>query len=327
MMVSRSAYPWPVEIRPLRSFERDAFVDFSSDARENERLRSHLERALAARETSLDSCLVADDDGRFAGRVYLWKRPDNPIFVHLFDLDWSRADWRDLGLRLIDAALDAAGETASNGIVYALDRPHPWHSHPERRAELFETAGFKLIRRGQRWERKGGSDDPHAREGLSFRTLAEVGEEAFRHAIARVSDGTLDARLQEMRARLGREGDAAQHFRLLMGLAHEPGWWQLASNADGDLVGLFVAGGDVTGPVIAYVGVVPERRGHRYVDDLLARAIATLTAHGAQVIRADTDLANVPMANAFARAGFEQFRSRDEYLLSSEDLRRHRMDT
>lgn len=326
-MVSPSAYPRRVEIRPLSGSERDAFVDFSGDARENERLRSHLERALAARETSLDSCLVADDDGRFAGRVYLWYRPDNPVFVHLFDLDWSRADWRDLGLRLIDAALDAVSDTASNGILYALDRPHPWHSQPERRAELFETAGFKLIRRGQRWELKGDSDDPHAREGLSFRTRAEVGDAAFRGAIARVSDGTLDARLQEMRARLGREGDAAQHFRLLTGLAHEPDWWQLAFDADGDLVGLFVAGGDVMGPVIAYVGVVPERRGRRYVDDLLVRAIATLTAYGAKVIRADTDLANVPMANAFARAGFEQFISRDEYLLSYEDLRRYRMKT
>jgi hypothetical protein len=41
-------------------------------------------------------------------------------------------------------------------------------------------------------------------------------------------------------------------------------------------------------------------------------AVATLTAAGASVIRADTDVANVPMANAFRRAGFEQFMARTE---------------
>jgi ribosomal protein S18 acetylase RimI-like enzyme len=56
--------------------------------------------------------------------------------------------------------------------------------------------------------------------------------------------------------------------------------------------------------------VVPQQRGRGYVDDLLAQAVATLADAGASVIRADTDVANVPMANAFRRAGFEQFLSR-----------------
>jgi ribosomal protein S18 acetylase RimI-like enzyme len=74
--------------------------------------------------------------------------------------------------------------------------------------------------------------------------------------------------------------------------------------------------------VIAYVGVVPEQRGRGYVDDLLAQAVATLTASGAEVVRADSDIANVPMANAFRRAGFEQFMSRAEYMLTATDVRR-----
>jgi ribosomal protein S18 acetylase RimI-like enzyme len=63
------------------------------------------------------------------------------------------------------------------------------------------------------------------------------------------------------------------------------------------------------------VGVVPEQRGRGYVDDLLAQAVVTLAAAGATVIRADTAVANIPMANAFRRAGFDQFMTRTEYML------------
>jgi hypothetical protein len=66
----------------------------------------------------------------------------------------------------------------------------------------------------------------------------------------------------------------------------------------------------------------PSSEGRGYVDDLLARPIATLTASGAEVIRADSDTANVPMAKAFSRAGFAQFMTRTEYMLTAADLRR-----
>jgi RimJ/RimL family protein N-acetyltransferase len=78
--------------------------------------------------------------------------------------------------------------------------------------------------------------------------------------------------------------------------------------------GLIVGGGNADQPVIAYVGIVPEQRGRGFVDELLAQAVATLTAAGASVIRADTDLANAPMANAFRCAGFEQFMARTEFI-------------
>src|SRR5262249_10499195 len=149
---------------------------------------------------------------------------------------------------------------------------------------------------------------------LDFRALADVGEEEFRKAIASVSDGTLDGRRQEMRRRFGPTGDAAEHFRLLMG---DPSRARLVAAGVRRRRGACRAdrgGGNALEPVIAYAGVVPEQRGQGYVDDLLAEAVTTLTAAGASVIRADTDVANVPMANAFRRAGFEEFSTRTEYI-------------
>jgi ribosomal protein S18 acetylase RimI-like enzyme len=147
-----------------------------------------------------------------------------------------------------------------------------------------------------------------------FRTLLEVGDGAFCQAIAEVSDGTLNARLREMRQRLGRVGDAAEHFSLLSGIPHQPHWWQLAFDEHGDLVGLFVTGQPAGKAVIAYVGVAPAQRGHRYVDDLVAAALLTLQRHGETVVRADADQANKPMNDAFLRSGLRPLATRTEYI-------------
>ena len=69
---------------------------------------------------------------------------------------------------------------------------------------------------------------------------------------------------------------------------------------------------------IFYVGVVPEMRVRGYVDDLLATGTTTLLAARAKgrnekPLRADTDVANAPMAAAFERAGWARFAGRREY--------------
>jgi RimJ/RimL family protein N-acetyltransferase len=64
---------------------------------------------------------------------------------------------------------------------------------------------------------------------------------------------------------------------------------------------------------IGYIGVVPEQRGKGYIDTLLRQGTATLLTAGAVTIRADTDVNNLPMANAFRRCGYRQFATRREY--------------
>jgi RimJ/RimL family protein N-acetyltransferase len=70
---------------------------------------------------------------------------------------------------------------------------------------------------------------------------------------------------------------------------------------------------------VFYVGVVPEMRGRGYVDDLLAAGTATLLEArrmdgDEKPLRADTDVANTPMAAAFERAGWARFAGRREYV-------------
>jgi RimJ/RimL family protein N-acetyltransferase len=80
-------------------------------------------------------------------------------------------------------------------------------------------------------------------------------------------------------------------------------WWRLAT-VDGHLVGLTVPSRNYTDPVIGYVAVLPEHRGHGYSYDLLVEATHLLVAEGADRIIANTDVTNLPMAAAFAKAGY-----------------------
>lgn len=88
-------------------------------------------------------------------------------------------------------------------------------------------------------------------------------------------------------------------------------WWRVAETPDGELAGFGFPSRNVDFPVIGYLGVVPEQRGHGYVDEILAGITRFLvTETGAEVIRADTDLGNRPMAAAFERAGYRNFARR-----------------
>jgi RimJ/RimL family protein N-acetyltransferase len=118
--------------------------------------------------------------------------------------------------------------------------------------------------------------------------------------------GSLDRRL--------RPEDAAGQVELLLGLAHEPGWYELAHEPSGDLVGLLAAACVQSQPIVALVGVVPEHRGRGHSLRLLARATRHLAGSGAATIRADSDELNEPMARTFRRAGYRQFATRSEYL-------------
>jgi RimJ/RimL family protein N-acetyltransferase len=84
-------------------------------------------------------------------------------------------------------------------------------------------------------------------------------------------------------------------------------WWQIACLGDGVPVGFVIPAHNSYGPIIAYLGVLPAHRGNRYIDEILGQGTRTLVEHDPPRIRASTDLENVPMAQAFARAGWENF--------------------
>jgi ribosomal protein S18 acetylase RimI-like enzyme len=84
-------------------------------------------------------------------------------------------------------------------------------------------------------------------------------------------------------------------------------WWRIAALPGGEPVGFVIPAHNGYDPIIAYIGVRPGYRGRGYVNELLAEGTRILAAEGVPLIRASTDLGNVPMASAFLRAGWADF--------------------
>jgi RimJ/RimL family protein N-acetyltransferase len=98
-------------------------------------------------------------------------------------------------------------------------------------------------------------------------------------------------------------------------LHYQPDWWQLGYTADGQLAGLIMMAINNAGPIVDYIGVVPEQRGQGFVHDLLAQGLRALKLGDGQAVRADTDTTNWPMQQALERAGFQQRATHWDYQL------------
>jgi RimJ/RimL family protein N-acetyltransferase len=81
----------------------------------------------------------------------------------------------------------------------------------------------------------------------------------------------------------------------------------VATQPDGEPVGFVMPARNPYNPIIAYLAVLPAHRGRGLVDEILAEGTRVLAAEGVPLIRALTDLVNVPMARAFERAGWVNF--------------------
>jgi ribosomal protein S18 acetylase RimI-like enzyme len=305
--------------RTARADELDLFVEAGGPPEHRREVKRYVEDMFAAGSMRPEWCFVLEDGGRAVGRVALWTLPksEEPLDAVLLDVPWEEEGQHlETGERLLVDVLEEAGSLGAGEIGHVLDVPPMWpqfQRHTEERAKLLGQAGFEPKRETVRFEWRQGTV-PEAPGRLEFRALEEVGEEGFVDAVARVTEGTLDRDMQKERERQGPWKAAWEFFEEEQAMDYEPGWWELAyAKSDGDLVGLIMPAKNPTSPVIDYVGVVPERRGEGYVDDLLARGAATLLSADAGQIRADVDVANRPMADAFWRAGYVEFARRREY--------------
>jgi RimJ/RimL family protein N-acetyltransferase len=253
------------------------------------------------------------------GRVAFWTLPGmkEPFALVLLDVDWE-GDHMSVGPRLLRYTLDAARALGAEDMEHVLDDPpiRPQFQHQaDSRIELLQSTGFSLCRETSRFERH--RTKPPTESGLlMFRTLEDVGRDAFIEAMERVSEGTLDREIRAEREKLGTKRAAQEFFDDATRVRHDASWWRLAFTQNGELAGLIVPAEPPGFLTIFYVGVVPNMRGRGYVHDLLAVGTATLLEanRNEKPLIADTDVSNEPMAAAFERAGWKRFAGRREYV-------------
>lgn len=84
-------------------------------------------------------------------------------------------------------------------------------------------------------------------------------------------------------------------------------WWHVATLPDGTPVRFVTPARNDYHPIIGHLAVQPEDRDNGYLGEILAEGTRILAAQDVPRIRTATDLGNVPMANAFRRAGYLTF--------------------
>ncbi len=228
---------------------------------------------VADQESSADRIRLAADLLTAAHEVFAWAGADRPPDYHLF----LPADWHE--------RLDA---------IAAVD----WRREAARQAGL----SVALERLRYRWTPDAGLPSRTGR--LTFRQEAD--DEVFAGLLSRVLVGTLDATSRRAAESAGVLAQARQDVRMYRDMMlGQRAWWRVAQTPAGEIVGFGIPSQNTEYPVVGYLGVLPEHRGHGYVYEILAEITWMLVAEtGATVIRGDTDLENRPMADAFERAGY-----------------------
>ena len=247
---------------------------------------------------------------RVAARAGWWSRAGDPhpLVMDIFDIDGGTGD----GVQLLKAALPAVVPAGATPPQYSRFLPADWRDHQHTRQAVhdrmgaLERAGAQLFVERLRLEWRPGTPVAGHSGRLTFRPVRNPGE--LVELMTLVLDGTLDAHSRDELTRMTPRKAAQEQYRNeLERYASPHEWWRIATLPDGEPAGFVIPAHNGYNPVIAYLAVLPAHRGHGYVHDVLAAGTSLLAAQDVPWIRAATDVGNVPMAAAFARAGYVTF--------------------
>ncbi|WP_052851216.1 GNAT family N-acetyltransferase [Streptomyces avicenniae] len=240
---------------------------------------------------------IAERGGEVVARAAFWAGPE--------DTEPKVLDWFDFTDQAAGAEL--LRRTPLRG-EYGLLLPAGWRDEPrtrvaaESRIAAATAAGYTTLVERYRYLWRPSDGLPERPGRLVFRP--EPDDARILETLRRVHTVTLDGHARLAVEAGGVEQAAQEELDFFHWCPSPRAWWRLAYTPEGELVGIQVPAYNPTAPIVGFVGVVPEQRGHGYAYDLLAECTHTLAAEGVEKIAAATDVGNVPMAKAFARAGY-----------------------
>lgn len=261
---------------------------------------------------------VALHGGRPVARLAWWARRAGgpPLLLDVFDVDDAAPDRVAVGERLLRTAMAAVLPEGGPVPQYVRFVPPGWRDDPaartavDARVAALERTGARPFVERLRLEWRAGTPLPEPSGRLEFRGTDRAEMIGLMTAVL---DGTLDAHSRADLARVPGAPDARarvaaeQYDGEFRAYPSPPEWHRVGMTPGGEPVGFVVPARNAYHPILAYIGVLPAHRGRGYVDDLLAEGTRLLAAEGARRIRASTDVTNVPMSHAFARAGYTAF--------------------
>jgi len=275
-----------------------------------------VEGLLARGESRLVWCrmAVSEDGALKAAHVLDSWSPDQvpggtPTFVQLLGHTDTQAavallehDLRAFGAADIDARLVVDADATPQLRTLRAQQQH-----------VLEAAGFDVDVERVRWEWLG-PPRPRPAGRLTFRPAATVTEEELIGMFAEVGDGSVDHAMLTGRAEHGRRQEAVTRLARARRRTYDADWFVVGVDGAGTPVGYVQSALDHDGrAILAEIGVVESRRGHRYVDELLAYGTGVLADRREVPVRAFSDAANRAMRAAFTRGGYSRTGSRRDY--------------
>ncbi|MET0235268.1 MAG: GNAT family N-acetyltransferase [Kibdelosporangium sp.] len=240
---------------------------------------------------------VALRGDRVVARAAWWAGPGDTAPL---TLDWLDFEDPEAGIALLNAAPFKA--------EYCIALPPGWRDDPvtlaagQARIDVAHRVGMKLLVERLRYTWTPADGLPERPGRLEFR--AEPDDEAIVDVLFRIQQGSLDAHKVADLERMSPEEAARDELKELYWYPAPREWWQLAYTPAGDLVGITVPSRNYSAPVVGFIGVVPDQRGHGYAYDLLVECTHLLVAEGVTEIVGETDTTNFPMAANFRKAGY-----------------------
>ncbi|HEY4460474.1 MAG TPA: GNAT family N-acetyltransferase [Pseudonocardiaceae bacterium] len=240
---------------------------------------------------------IALRDGVVVARAAWWIAPDD---AEPLALDWFDFTDTEAAIALLRAA--------PFNTQYVIRVPPDFEQRPDvrheatRRVEAAKAAGMVPLvdRYRYRWTTECGVPDRPGR--LAFRP--EPDDKVIFDVLREIAHGSLDAHAVRDIERSGYDAAAQGDLDNLLWLPGPREWWRLGYTESGQLAGFVAPSRNYYDPAIAFVGVVPEQRGHGYAYDLLVEGTHLLVDQGADRIVANTDVTNTPMAANFKKAGY-----------------------
>lgn len=293
-------------VRPLAAGELELFGTVTATAPDAERWLAELTTGVQQGHTRPEWCFIATRGDTIVGRVSYWtyRGHDEPIST------WHVETQSTVAGALLRATQVALGSAEPGHEIILPAGQHPT-TDAGREHEVLLEAGFslELERLLVELDADEAPDFPDSGR-LTYRPARGMNRDYLVDLLKRIAVGSLDHTTRMEIEQHGADWEAGEAYKHLLNLDAEPDWF-VVGYRDGEPVGLVVPNRGAAGLVrcyIGYIGVLAEHRGNGYVDDLLARGTSTLLAAGAGHVIAGTDVANVPMAAAFARAGYREDR-------------------
>lgn len=255
-------------------------------------------------------CFVAEDGPTRVGRIgfrtsptvsnpaWAGSLPSDELFAYGLELPWD-GDFVGPGKRLIAEAAAAISGTVPDLLQVGVN--NDFHQRTAERGRFLTAAGMTLFqeKHGFTWDDDGRYLETSGL--LGFRTVNDIGLDAYRAVMAPCGAGTLDRNDLYYWTGCGPENWASQMTEFLD--EEDADMW-LVGFRDDDPVGYIAVSSDEDwGATIAHVGVLPRHRGNGYIRELLVAANRATRDHGIRTMLSDVDTLNQPMKAAMARTG------------------------